>query len=71
MFKTVRQAISAFGGRKFLVTVGCGGVCSILLWFGKLDNGSYTAIILGTVGAFIAGAAYQNVKGSKNAQDAD
>lgn len=47
--------IGKMGGRKFLLCVGCGAVTSLLLWFGKLESGSYTAIILGTVGAFIAG----------------
>lgn len=45
---------SWFGGRTFLLTVGCGFVSSFLLWFGKLDNGSYTAIILASVCAYIA-----------------
>ena len=47
------------GGRTFLLTLGCGIVASLLLWFGKLDGGSYTTLILGTVGAYIGANAYQ------------
>lgn len=54
--------IATFGGRRFLLTVGCGIVTSYLLWAGKLDSGSYTAIILGTVGAYIGANTFQKVK---------
>lgn len=47
---------------RFVLCVGAGAVCSILLWFGKLDSGSYTAIIMGTVGAYVAGGAIERVK---------
>lgn len=48
-----------FGGRRFLLTVGCGLVNAILLWFGKLDTGSYTAITLATVAVYIGANTYQ------------
>lgn len=54
--------INTFGGRRFLLTVGCGAVTSFLLWHGKLDSGSYTAIIIATVGAYIAANTTQKVK---------
>jgi uncharacterized membrane protein YeaQ/YmgE (transglycosylase-associated protein family) len=47
--------ISSLGGRKFLLCVGCGAITSILLWCGKLDASAYQTVILGTVGAFVAG----------------
>lgn len=59
--------IQSFGGRRFLLTVGCGLINTVLLWHGKLDTGSYTAIILGTVGAYITANTVQKVKG--NASD--
>lgn len=46
--------LQTFGGRRFILTVGCGLVCSVLLWFGKLTDGSFTTIILGTVAVYIA-----------------
>lgn len=55
--------IARLGGRKFLLCLGCGAVTSILLWFGKLDGGAYTAITLGTVGAFVAGNVAAQKKG--------
>jgi len=58
--------ITSFGGRRFILTVGCGLVTSILLWHDKLDSGSYTAIILGTVGAYIGANTFQKVKESKS-----
>ncbi|MGC4075461.1 MAG: hypothetical protein QM702_00185 [Rubrivivax sp.] len=51
--------LRAVGGRTFVLTVGCGGVCSILLWFGKLDAAAFTTIIVATVGAYIAANAVQ------------
>jgi uncharacterized membrane protein YeaQ/YmgE (transglycosylase-associated protein family) len=47
--------ITSLGGRKFLLCVGCGAITSILLWCGKLDSAAYQTVILGTVGAFVAG----------------
>jgi L-lactate utilization protein LutB len=49
------MTIASLGGRKFLLCVGCGAITSILLWFGKLDGSAYQTVILGTVGAFVAG----------------
>jgi hypothetical protein len=57
--------MTRIGGRKFVLTVGCGLITTFLLWFGKLAGSEYVAIILGTVSAYIAGNTYQNVKSSK------
>lgn len=51
--------IPSLGGRRFLLTVGCGAVNAVLLWFAKLDAGSYTTLTLGTVAVYIAGNTYQ------------
>jgi hypothetical protein len=51
--------ITSLGGRKFLLSVGCGLVTSILLWFGKLDSTAYSTIIISTVGVFVAGNVVQ------------
>ncbi len=42
------------GGRTFILTVGCGVVTSTMRWFEKLDNGSWTAVIIASVCAYIA-----------------
>lgn len=47
------------GGRRFILTVGCGVICSILLAWGKLTDASYTTIILGTVAVYISANTFQ------------
>lgn len=47
--------IEKFGGRKFLMTLGCGVATTLLVWFGKIDGGVYATVIIATVGAYIAG----------------
>lgn len=39
--------------RRFVLTMGCGVVTTILCWFGKIDGNTYALVILGTVGAYI------------------
>ena len=56
--------IETFGGRRFLLTLGCGVACSALLWFEKLTDGSFTAIIMSTVGVYIAANTTQKIKGT-------
>lgn len=60
--ETMRATIENIGGRRFALTVGCGAVCSVLLWFGKLTDPSFTLIIMGTVGAYIAANTTQKIK---------
>ena len=45
---------ASVGGRTFILTVGCGAVTSAMRWFEKLDNGSWTAVIVASVCAYIA-----------------
>lgn len=47
------------GGRKFLLTLGCGAACSVLVWFAKISDEVFATIILGTVGAYIGGNVWQ------------
>lgn len=53
----------AFGGRRFLLTVGAGVVDTLLLWFEKIDQATYSNLTLWTVAAYITGATVQKVKG--------
>lgn len=53
---------SAIGGRRFLMTIGCGIVTSALCYLGKIDGGTYATVILGTVAAFITGSTAQKFK---------
>ncbi len=50
--------INSLGGRKFIMTMGCGIITTALVWFGKIDGAIYATVIIATVGAFIAGNAY-------------
>jgi hypothetical protein len=52
------------GGRRFVVTVGAGVMTSLLQYLGKLDpaGSTYAMVIIGTVGAYIAGNTTQKVK---------
>lgn len=49
--------INAIGGRKFVITLGCGVATTVLQFFGKLDaaGSTYALVIVGTVGAYITG----------------
>lgn len=49
----------AIGGRKFILSMGAGIISSVLLAFGVLSSSDYVLVVLGTVGAFIAGNSWQ------------
>lgn len=51
--------LDAIGGRRFILAVLTLIVCSGLLCFKVLSDGSYTAIILATVGAYIAAGTFE------------
>lgn len=54
--------IETLGGRRFLLTLGCGVATTMLTWFGKIDAATYSLVTLGTVGAYIAANTAQKVK---------
>lgn len=61
-----RETIEQWGGRRFLLCVGCAAITSLLTAFGKLDGATYAVVILGTVGAYITGNTMQKVKGASD-----
>lgn len=61
----------ALGGRRFLITLGCGVVNTILVALKLIDNSTYQTIILGTVAVYIAGHAYVTGKGGENVRTTD
>jgi len=66
----IRSMLDGAGGRRFAVTIGAGLVTSILQWFGKLDvaGTAYAAVVIGTVGAYIAGNTTQKIKAPDGTQ---
>lgn len=63
----VRNWIADFGGRRFLIVLGCGIVDAFLLWHDKLTSSDYVTLTVATIGAYIAGNTYQKVKGNDGA----
>lgn len=59
---TLAQRIENAGGRRFVLTLGCGAACTALVWFGRIDGPVFRDIIIGTVAAYIAGNVVQKVK---------
>lgn len=59
--------LNGFGGRRFLITLGCGIATTLLQWFGKLDpaGSTYALVVVGTVGAYITGDTVERVKTPK------
>lgn len=62
MKKTVANHLQNFGGRRFVMTMGCGIACTALLWFGKMDGPIFRDVIIATVAAYIAGNSWESVK---------
>jgi xanthosine utilization system XapX-like protein len=65
---SIPDLVEGWGGRRFLITLGCGFVTSLLQYLGKLDpaGSTYAIVIVGTVGAYIGGNTYQKVKDASN-----
>ena len=64
-----RERMEYSGGRRFLLTLGAGGVASVLVWFQKITSGDWAMVTIATVAAYIAGnVAQRNVeqKGATN-----
>lgn len=62
----IRQQIENLGGRRFLMASGCGIVCTILVWFGKISDQVFATVVLGTVAVYTSGNTYQKTKEPAN-----
>ena len=70
----IARFMETVGGRRFILTMGAGITTTALQWFGKLDvaGNTYMLVIIGTVGAYIAGNTTQKVRdASSNAKTTD
>jgi len=61
---------TAWGGRRFLLTVGAGIVYTGLLIFGKLDGAAYVTLQVATVGFYISANTVQKVR-AKSPEEAE
>jgi hypothetical protein len=49
------MTLPTFGGRRFLLVLGCGIVCSFLVYRAKISDIVFRDIVIGTVAVYIAG----------------
>ena len=62
----MEKFITSAGGRRFMMTMGCGVACTVLVWYAKIIDSIFRDIIIATVAVYIAGNTYQKIKGSKD-----
>lgn len=58
--------LETFGGRRFLMTMGCGVACTVLVWYAKISDDIFRDIIIATVACYIAGNVTQKIKAPAN-----
>lgn len=63
----MNKVLTAAGGRRFIMTMGCGVVCTFLVWHAKIDGSIFRDIIIATVAVYIGGNTYQKIKGPTDA----
>lgn len=54
--------LTSIGGRRFLLTLGCGIATTGLCWFAKISDEVYATVIIATVAAYITGNVTQKLK---------
>jgi hypothetical protein len=57
--------IITLGGRRFVLTLGCGIACTFLVWHAKVSDQIFRDIIISTVAAYIAGNVTEKIKAPK------
>jgi hypothetical protein len=53
--------IDKYGGRRFLMTMGCGVSCTFLVCFGAISDAIFRDIIVATVAVYIGGNTTQKI----------
>lgn len=43
-----------YGSRKFLLAAAAIGSATALVWFGKIDGGVYSTVVVATIAAYVA-----------------
>jgi len=62
----VKMSLDSYGGRRFLMTMGCGVVSTVLLWFGKISGSEYVTLVTLTVVPYIWLNTQQKIQAVKN-----
>lgn len=57
----MRAAIEQAGGRRFVMAMGAGIACTVLVWFGKITPEVFQWTVLGTVAAYVGGNTAQKI----------
>lgn len=57
----IRSQIEDFGGRRFLLTLGCAWINTCLLMGGHISESIYRDLIIATVAAYITGNTVQKM----------
>ena len=66
----MHQIMIKLGGRRFIMTMGCGIVCTLLVYVGSITDAIFRDVIIATVAVYIGGNTFQKIK-AKNAGEAD
>lgn len=61
----MNKIISACGGRRFVMAMGCGIACTALVFLGKISGEVFAAVVIATVAAYITGGSAQHIMGGK------
>jgi hypothetical protein len=72
--QVINAQIDAWGGRRFLITLGCGVSTSFLVWHAKITPEVFRDITIATVAVYIAGNTYQKreqIKATGSAESSD
>lgn len=62
--------LTVMGGRKFLLSMATLASSSALVWLGHIGDGVYSAVVIATAGAYIAGNVMQKINSSSTTKDA-
>lgn len=58
--------IETYGGRRFVMTMGCGIATTALVWFEKITGSEFVTLITLTVVPYIGFNTQQKIQGMKN-----
>jgi hypothetical protein len=57
--------LESIGGRRFIMTIGCGVVSTVLVCFGKISGGEFVTLVTLTIVPYIGFNTHAKIKGAK------